>query len=111
MAARASAITCASACRTTRAPSSPPHALGLYHLLKDCDTRYIGAIWDAAHEALEGMEPEPALDVLEGFLYIVNLKNGFWQRTTVRKRPRRVEDLLDFRHTGPSGLASASWIN
>ena len=56
------------------------HALGLYHLLKDCDTRYIGAIWDAAHNALEGMEPEPALDVMEGFLYIVNLKNGYWRR-------------------------------
>lgn len=58
-----------------------PNALGLYHLLRECDTRYIGAIWDAAHEALEGMEPEPALDVMEGFLYVVNLKNGYWRRT------------------------------
>lgn len=60
----------------------PPNALGLHHLLQACDTRYIGAIWDAAHEALEGMEPEPALDVVAGFLYIVNLKNGYWRRTT-----------------------------
>ena len=60
----------------------PPNALGLYALLKDCDTRYVGAIWDAAHEALEGMEPEPALDVMDGFLYIVNLKNGYWMRSS-----------------------------
>ena len=57
-----------------------PNALGLHHLLRDCDTRYVGAVWDAAHEALEGIDPEPALDILDGFLMIVNLKNGFWRR-------------------------------
>jgi sugar phosphate isomerase/epimerase len=56
------------------------HEFGLHHLLHDTDRRYAGAIWDAAHNALEGMEPEPALDVMAGLLYIVNLKNGFWQR-------------------------------
>ena len=56
------------------------HAMGLYNLLKDYDPRYIGAIWDAAHNALEGMEPEPALDVVAGMLHIVNLKNAFWQQ-------------------------------
>ena len=55
------------------------HELGLYHLLKDYDHRYIGAIWDAAHNSLEGMAPEPALDVVAELLYIVNLKNAFWR--------------------------------
>jgi sugar phosphate isomerase/epimerase len=58
------------------------HEFGLYHLLKDYDRRFVGAIWDAAHNALEGMDPEPALDVMEGLLYIVNLKNGYWQRAS-----------------------------
>jgi len=56
------------------------HEFGLYNLLKDYDPRYVGAIWDAAHNALEGMAPEIALDVLADRLMIVNLKNAFWQR-------------------------------
>jgi sugar phosphate isomerase/epimerase len=56
------------------------HEFSLYHLLKDYDPRYAGAIWDAAHNALEGMEPELALDVVASHLYIVNLKNAYWQR-------------------------------
>jgi sugar phosphate isomerase/epimerase len=55
------------------------HELGLYNLLKDYDHRYVGAIWDAAHNALEGMAPEAALDVVGDLLYIVNLKNAFWR--------------------------------
>jgi sugar phosphate isomerase/epimerase len=56
------------------------HEFSLYHLLKDYDPRYIGAIWDAAHNALEGMEPEMALDIVGPYLHIVNLKNAFWER-------------------------------
>lgn len=56
------------------------HEFSLYHLLKDFDVRYIGAIWDAAHNALEGMEPEMALDIVGPYLHIVNLKNAFWKR-------------------------------
>ena len=55
------------------------HEFGLYNLLKDYDRRYVGAIWDAAHNALEGMAPELALDVVADLLYIVNLKNAFWR--------------------------------
>lgn len=57
-----------------------PNAMTLYHLLKAYDVKRIGAIWDAAHEALEGMEPEPALDIVADMLHIVNLKNGYWRR-------------------------------
>ena len=58
------------------------NAMGLYHLLKDYDPRYMAAIWDAAHNALEGESPEIALDILAGYLCLVNLKNAYWQRTT-----------------------------
>lgn len=60
----------------------PVHAMGLYHLVKEYETRYVAAIWDAAHNALEGMEPEPALDVVAPYLCMVNLKNAYWRRTT-----------------------------
>lgn len=58
------------------------HELGLHHLLQDYDRRWVGAIWDAAHNALAGMEPEMALDVVGEVIFIVNLKNGYWQRVT-----------------------------
>lgn len=58
------------------------NAMTLYHLLKDYEPRYVAAIWDAAHNALEGEGPEIALDILAGHLCLVNLKNAFWQRTT-----------------------------
>lgn len=56
------------------------HELGLHNLVKEYDPRYVGIIWDAAHNALEGMAPELALDVVESHLCCVNLKNGYWQR-------------------------------
>lgn len=58
------------------------HELGLYHLVKEYDPRYVGIIWDAAHNALEGMAPELALDVVTSHLCCVNLKNGYWRRTS-----------------------------
>ena len=57
------------------------HALGLRHLLRGYDPQRIGAVWDAAHNALQGEEPELALDILWQVLLMVNLKNAFWQRT------------------------------
>lgn len=56
------------------------HEFGLHHLLQGYDPRYVGAIWDAAHNALEGMAPELALDVIADRLFIVNLKNAIRQR-------------------------------
>jgi sugar phosphate isomerase/epimerase len=58
----------------------PVNAMGLFNLLKDYDPKYVGAIWDPAHNALEGEEPEPALDIVASHLCVVNLKNAFWKR-------------------------------
>ena len=56
------------------------HEIGLYRLVKDYDRRYIAAIWDPAHNALEGMDADAALDILEPHLCAVNLKNAYWRR-------------------------------
>jgi sugar phosphate isomerase/epimerase len=58
----------------------PIHAMGLHHLVQEYDPRYVGAIWDAGHNGLAGMEAEAALEVVESHLCVVNLKNAFWQR-------------------------------
>jgi sugar phosphate isomerase/epimerase len=58
----------------------PVNAMGLHNLLEDYDSRRVGAIWDPAHNALEGEDPEPALDMVASHLCVVNLKNAFWER-------------------------------
>ena len=57
-----------------------PHALGLRRLFERFDPAHVGAIWDAAHNALNGEEPDMALDIVWSHLALVNLKNAYWQR-------------------------------
>ena len=56
------------------------NAVGLRRLVEGYDPRHIAIVWDAAHEALNGGEPDLALDVVGSHLCMVNLKNAFWQR-------------------------------
>ncbi len=59
------------------------HAMHLHHALLGYDAKHIGAVWDAAHEAFAGSDPELALDVVWPYLCMVNLKNGIWERGEV----------------------------
>jgi sugar phosphate isomerase/epimerase len=80
------------------------NALGLRRLMENRDPRHVGAVWDAAHNALNGEDPELALDIVWSHLCMVNLKNAFWRRVTgpeaehVQWRP--------YWTTGRQGLAS-----
>ena len=58
----------------------PVNAMGMYHLVKEYNPKYVGAIWDPAHSALEGEDPEAALDIVASHLCVVNLKNAYWKR-------------------------------
>jgi len=78
--------------------------MGLFHLVKDYNPQHVGIIWDAAHNALEGMEPELALDVVESHLCCVNLKNAFWQR--VNGPEAEVAEWKVYWTTGQHGRAS-----
>jgi sugar phosphate isomerase/epimerase len=55
-------------------------ATGLRLLLGGVDDRWVGAIWDAAHDALAGLEPENGLDLIWDRLLMVNLKNAYYRR-------------------------------
>jgi sugar phosphate isomerase/epimerase len=57
-------------------------AVGLRRLIGKYDPRHVAAVWDAAHEALEGNLPDLALDAVWSHLCMVNLKNAIRQRTT-----------------------------
>ncbi len=79
-------------------------SMGLRHLLESFDPRLIGAVWDAAHDALAGQQPEFGLDIVWEHLCMVNLKNAFYMRTNGPEA-----DHAEWkRHftTGAQGLAS-----
>ncbi len=65
----------------------PVNEMGAYQLLKDYDKAYVAAVWDPAHNALEGMDSDAALDILAPYLCLVNLKNAFWRRTSGPEAP------------------------
>lgn len=56
------------------------HASGLRALLAGYDPKLVGAVWDAAHNALQGEEPELAIEIVWRNLCMVNLKNAIWQK-------------------------------
>lgn len=57
------------------------NTMELRHFLDRCDTRFVGAIWDAAHSGLAYEVPEQALDIIWDHLLLVNLKNAYVLRT------------------------------
>ena len=61
-------------------------AVGLHHVIGGYDPKHIAAVWDAAHNALEGEQPELAIDILWPRLCMVNLKNAYRERTGTDER-------------------------
>lgn len=57
------------------------NAAGLRALVGGYDPKLVGAIWDAAHNALQGEEPELAIEIVWSHLCMVNLKNALWRKT------------------------------
>jgi sugar phosphate isomerase/epimerase len=80
------------------------NAIGLRRLIEWYNHRHFGAVWDAAHNALNGEDPELAIDIVWSHLCMVNLKNAFW----LRKNGPEAEH-AQWSHywtTGRHGLAS-----
>ena len=80
------------------------NAEGLLHLLGRYDPEHIGIVWDAAHEALNGIEPELALELVWDRLRMVNFKNAFWQR--INGPEAEFAQWKPYWTTGRHGLAS-----
>lgn len=79
-------------------------AIGLRSLLQGLDPRWVGAIWDAAHDALAGLQPENGLDLVWDRLLLVNLKNAYYRRTNGPEA--EVAEWSRHFTTGAHGLAS-----
>ncbi|MBB6732746.1 sugar phosphate isomerase/epimerase family protein [Cohnella zeiphila] len=54
---------------------------GMLHLIEGFEPKHIGAIWDAAHDALAGQQPEYGLDIVWSHLCMVNFKNAYYKRS------------------------------
>ena len=77
-------------------------ALGLYHAINAYDPKLIGAVWDPAHNALQGDNLDLSLDLVWSHLCMVNMKSAFWRRTSAAEAPQAT-----WRHhwtTGPHGM-------
>lgn len=82
----------------------PINASGLRLLVQEYDPRFVGAIWDPSHNALQGEDPQAGLELVASHLCMVNLKNAFWQRIT---GPEAAEaQWKPYFTTGAQGLAS-----
>ena len=80
------------------------NAMQLRHAIGKYDPRYICAIWDPAHNALEGEQLDLALDTVWSHLRIVNFKNAFWKLTSPPDAPEAQWDVCWT--TGPRGRAN-----
>jgi sugar phosphate isomerase/epimerase len=78
--------------------------MGLRHLIEKYTPRQFGAVLDMGHTALNGEDPELAIDIVWSHLCILNLKNPFWRRTN-GPEAENVE-WQSFWTTGRQGLAS-----
>lgn len=56
------------------------NSMGLRRILEKLDSKWICAVWDAAHNALNGEPPAFGIDIVKEYLCMVNLKNAYWQR-------------------------------
>ena len=84
--------------------SVPINSMGLYHLVKDYDPRFVGAIWDPAHNALMGEDPATGLEIVQSHLCVVNLKNAYWRK--VSGPEAEVAEWQVYWTTGRQGRAS-----
>ncbi len=80
------------------------NAMGIRHLIEKYDPKHICAVWDVAHCALNGEDPELAVDILWSHLRMVNFKNAFWRRKNGPEA--EVAEWQAHWTTGRQGLAS-----
>jgi len=57
------------------------NGLQLHFAIEKFDPKHICAVWDAAHNSLQGEEVNQALDAVWTHLRLVNLKSAFWRQT------------------------------
>jgi len=83
------------------------NAMQLRHAIERYDPKHVCAVWDAAHNAIDGEVVDLALDTVWSHLRMVNLKSARWQRVD---RDEAVAQWETFWTTGPDGMADWPWV-
>lgn len=81
-----------------------PNAFGLVRIVERLHHPLLKSVWDAAHDALAGIEPEYGLELVRSSLGMVNLKNAYYVRTNGPEAEGA--EWTRYFTTGPHGLAS-----
>ena len=84
------------------------NAMHLRHAIEMYDPRHICAVWDAAHNALQGEDADLALDIVWSHLRMVNLKNAYCRRTSGPEA--EVAQWEYYWTTGRQGRADWPWV-
>jgi len=83
------------------------NAMQLRHAIGKYNPRQVCAIWDPAHNALEGEQVDLALDTVWSHLRIVNFKSAFWKLTSPPEAQEAQWDVCWT--TGRRGRANWRW--
>lgn len=81
-----------------------PNAMCLRSLIGKYDPKHVAAVWDAAHNALNGEDLDLAIDIIWSHICMVNLKNAFWLRANGPEAA--VAQWKTYWTSGRQGLAS-----
>ncbi len=84
------------------------NAMGLRTLLEGYDPAHIAAVWDPAHNALNGEPMDLALDIIESKICMVNLKNAFWKQ--INGPEAEYAQWRPYWTTGRNGMAPWSFV-
>jgi len=84
------------------------NAMQLLHAIGKYAPKHICAVWDAAHNGLQGEDVDLALDTIWSHLRVVNLKSAYWKRLTPPEA--EVANWRTYWTTGRHGRAEWPWV-
>ena len=58
-------------------------AIGVMHLIEEYDKKYIGAVYDPAHCAIDGEPVDMGYNIIKSKIKLVNFKSAYYRRTNI----------------------------
>lgn len=84
------------------------NAMQIRHAIEKYNPKQICAVWDAAHNGLQGEDVDIALDIVWSHLRVVNLKSAYWKRLSPPEA--EVAQWGTYWTTGRHGRANWPWV-
>lgn len=84
------------------------NAMQIRHAVEKYDPKHVCAVWDAAHNGLQGEDVDIALDTVWPHLRMVNLKSAYWK--LVSPPEAEIAQWETYWTTGRHGRANWPWV-